>query len=517
MSHIVSFPPFTRRRLLKSTAAAAAVSLWAGPGASLRAAATNRQPGASNQPLPSGPITAVPLSVSATASGEMPGAFVGLAYSKDLMLGTLFSRQDTSMINVFRQLGWSSLRIGGASADSLVWSPNGPGAQPGYVAPTDVDNLAEFLKATQWSCIYGINLAGSATGATNPSLAAAEVAYVAGRLGSSLAAIEIGNEPDLYGRVGNAYANNWTFDGYFALWNEYREAIEAVTPGVPIAGPADAGNPLTWTVPFIENVTKPEVKLITQHYYVASAVAPDATLTELLTVSLHHDLVENLAAINDACEQSGIPFRMGECGDFYNNSGTTPPVNVAGSYAAALWGIDYMFMCAQGGAAGVNFESGGPIPNYTPILDNAAAVTAIAPLFYGMLLMTLAGTGTVLETTVSPGALNVTAYALQTSGYGSGRGSGYSVIVLNKEQSANIQLQIELPSGVRNASLLEMTQLSPGADAPNVLATSGVTIQGAEVNPDGSFSPSRAYELTPEEAQLTCYVPALSAVLIQAF
>jgi len=510
MSNLVNFPQFSRRSFFKSTAAAAATTALTGPGTWLRAATANRPSRGGIQPIPAGPITGVPVSVAATAQGKVPNSFVGLAYSKDAMEGTLFSRRDRSLINLCNLLGPSILRIGGATADYMVWAPDGRGGQAGYVAPADVDNLGNFLESTKWTCIYGVNLAGSATGATSPALAADEVAYVAKRLGRFLEAIEIGNEPDLYGRPGNPYANNWTFEDYMALWNEYREAIEAKTPGVPISGPADAGNPLTWTVPFVEDVTKKEVKLITQHYYVASAVAAKATVAELLTVSLHHDLVENLAAINAACQKADIPFRMGECGDYYNNSGTEPAENVAGSYTAALWGIDYMFMCAQGGAAGVNFESGGSIPNYTPLIDNMETVTTVAPLYYGMLLMTLAGRGTVLETTVSPGALNVSGYALLTGE------AGYSVIVLNKEESINVHLEIELPGGVRNASLIEMTQRSPGADAANALATSGVTIQGAEVGTDGSFYPSRPYELQPEGAKLTCYVPALSAVLIRA-
>jgi hypothetical protein len=60
-----------------------------------------------------------------------------------------------------------------------------------------------------------------------------------------------------------------------------------------------------------------------------------------------------------------------------------------------------------------------------------------------------------------------------------------------------------------------MTQLSAGASAPSLTATSGITIQGASVGASGSFSPGAAYTLTLSGAQLNCYVPALSAVLIQ--
>jgi hypothetical protein len=498
----------TRRHMLKSTAAAAAASLWAGPGISLAKASTeSANPG--NQPSPAGALTSVPITVSSTAVGSISPAFVGLAYSKEKVSGSFFTASDSTLIGIFNRIGPSCLRIGGSTVDECIWDPTGPGGQSGLTAPSDVNNLAAFLKATKWTCIYGVNLGGAATGATNPSMAAAEVAYVAEKLGPALIGVEIGNEPDLYGRPTNPFPNGWSFDEYIALWSEFRKAIVTLTPGVPIAGPADAGNPLTWTVPFIEVAGKQKVQLVTQHYYVANALAANATTTELLQVGLHKDLMEELAAINAACKRIGVPFRMGECGDFYNNTGTAAPVNVAGSYTASLWGLDYMFMCAQGGAAGVNFECGGDVPGYPPLLNIGDAIVCVSPLFYAMLMMTMAGTGTVLETVVSPGSLNVTGYAIRTPA------GGYSLVVLNKESTANIELQIELPESVTEAKLMEMSQLSAGATKPDLLATSGVRIQGAEVTVDGSFSPTAPYQLVPNSTQVMCYVPALTAVLIQ--
>jgi len=509
MNNRNQLPTLTRRHVLKGTAAAAAASFWAGRGLSFAAAATTKSATPGNQPVPTGALTQIPITISSTATGSLPPAFVGLAYTKEKISGDFFATSDPTLIGIFNRIGPSCLRIGGSSVDQTIWDPTGPGSQSGLVAPSDVDNLAAFLDVTKWSCIYGVNLGGAATGATNPSMAAAEVAYVAKKLGPALIGVEIGNEPDLYGRPTNPFPNGWSFDEYIALWSEFRKAIVTLTPGVPIAGPADAGNPFTWTVPFIEVAGKQKVDLVTQHYYVANALATNATTTELLEVGLHKDLIEELAAIDAACKRIGVPFRMGECGDFYNNTGTTAPVNIAGSYTASLWGLDYMFMCAQGGAAGVNFECGGDVPGYPPLLNIGQAIVSVSPLFYAMLLMTMAGTGTVLETLVSPGSLNVTGYAVKTLS------GGLSVIVLNKESTANVELQIDLPQSVTSAKLMEMTQRSSGASGPNLLATSGVTVQGGEVLTNGAFSPAAPYQLIPDGTQVTCYVPALSAVLIQ--
>jgi hypothetical protein len=134
-------------------------------------------------------------------------------------------------------LGASVLRLGGDSVDTYVWTPNGAGRTKLEIAPSDVASLAAFVRAAGWQCIYGINLGGAATGATTPALAAAEVAYAVEQFGSSLLAIEIGNEPDAYGAPGDFFAGNWSLADYLTLWGQFCSAILAVNPGVPIAGP----------------------------------------------------------------------------------------------------------------------------------------------------------------------------------------------------------------------------------------------------------------------------------------
>jgi len=72
-----------------------------------------------------------------------------------------------------------------------------------------------------------------------------------------------------------------------------------------------------------------------------------------------------------------------------------------------------------------------------------------------------------------------------------------------------------VPNSFQSASLMEMTQHYAGNTLPDLMATSGVTIQSAPVNLDGSFNPNTAYTLDTGQTLLSCYVPALSAVLIQ--
>jgi hypothetical protein len=490
----------SRRQVMQGTVALAASSLLSGCSSSNSTVAPQS---ANPQPVPAGPLTQASLTVTATGAGAIGPAFAGLSYEKSELYGPLFNANNSDLIGMFKRLGSSVLRVGGNSVDRNVWTPNGPGQTAGQIAPSDVASLAGFVKATGWQCLYGINLGGAATGATTPALAAAEIAYAAQQFGSSLLGIEIGNECDLYGNAGNYFAGNWSLSQFLTLWNQFRAAILASTSGVPITGPADAGNESTWTVPFGKAVTKSEITLLTQHYYRANGAL--ATSTAEYLIRPDPSLIADLATLDAGAQSIGIPYRMSECNSFYNGGSS----GVSDSYASSLWVIDYLLDCAQGGASGANFHGGGNGPGYTPIADSGGSVVGARPEFYGILLFTLAGEGTLYTTQLSAGGLNVTAYAVKASS------GGLNLIVVNKDLIENLHLTTQLPQSATSATLLAMTQFSRGAAGPDLSATSGVTIQGASVNPDGTFSPSPAYTLNPTGAEFTCYVPALSAVLIQ--
>lgn len=441
--------------------------------------------------------------VVAASAGTIGSAFAGLSYEKSSLYEPLFTASNSNLIGLFKRLGPSVLRVGGNSVDRNVWTPFGVGQTAGQIAPSDVASLAAFVKAAGWQCLYGINLGGAATGATTPALAAAEVAYAAQQFGSSLLGIEIGNECDLYGNSGNYFAGNWSLSQFETLWGQYRSAILTSTPGVPITGPASAGSESSWTVPFGQSVTRSEITLLTQHYYRANGELPTSTGAFLITPDT--SLINDLATLHAGALGIGIPFRMSECNSFYNGGSN----GVSDSYASSLWVIDYLFNCAQGGASGVNFHGGGNSAGYTPIADSSGTVVGARPEYYGILLFTLAGEGTLYQTQVSAASLNVTAYAVKSSS------GGTNLVVVNKDSTQNLQLTVMLPQGVTAATLVAMTQLTSGATGPDLSATSGVTIQGVSVNVDGSFTTGAAYTLQSSGTQVSCYVPALSAVLIQ--
>ncbi len=447
-------------------------------------------------------MTVASLTVSTLAAGSIGPAFAGLSYEKAALQWSFFGAANVVGISLFRGLGTSLLRLGGSSVDQCVWTPNGAGRTYLEVAPSDVASLAAFVKAAGWQCLYGINLGGAATGATTPALAAAEVAYAVEQFGSSLLGIEIGNEPDAYGNPGNFFAGNWSLADYLALWGQFRSAILASTPGVAITGPAASYNVSTWTIPYGKAV-KSEITLLTQHYYRASGQSPSSTAEFLVTPDAA--LVAELSVLQAGAKSIGVPYRMAECNSFYAGGAS----GISNSYASSLWVIDFLFNCAQGGSVGTNLHGGGNGAGYTPIADWNGVVQNVRPEYYGILFFTLAGPGTLCATQLSAGSLNVTAYAVEaTTG-------DLNLVIVNKDQIQNVQLTVQLPQSAQSASLLEMTQLSVGAAGPDLTAIQGVTIQGAGVILGSTFSAGAGYTLIANGSQLDCYVPALSAILIQ--
>jgi hypothetical protein len=242
-------------------------------------------------------------------------------------------------------------------------------------------------------------------------------------------------------------------------------------------------------------VTQSELTLLTQHYYRASGAS--STSTAAFLISHDKQLTTELATLDAGARQLGIPYRLSECNSFSN--GGAP--GVSDSYASSLWVIDFLFDAAIGGATGINMHGGGQGPGYTPIADDSGAVIGARPEYYGLLLFSLIGSGTLLQTQLSAGGIEATAYAVKTSN------GGLKIMLVNKDPRQNLLINIQANQRVETASLQTMTGMS-------LSATSGVTIQGAAVNNDGSFAPAKPTALVPSAERTNCYVPPLSAVLI---
>jgi len=449
-------------------------------------------PSANPLPSPAGPVVQGTLTLTTNTTGVVPSHFMGLSYEKFTMSYGYFHPSNRNLIALFRRLGDGVLRIGGGSVDQVLWTSNSKGATHAQVTPANIKALAGFLQATGWRCLYGVNLATS-----TPALAAEEVVYAARTLGSNLFGVEIGNECDEYGLAGNFFAGDWTFADFLTRWDSFRAAILQVAPDVPFTGPATGGGNhiSTWTLPFGQSLTASEITLLTQHYYRASGASTISTASFL--ISPDPKLSGELTMLNTGAQQLRIPYRISECNSFSNGGAA----GVSNSYASSLWVIDFLYCTALGGATGINMQSGGNAAGYTPIADDSGAVVEVRPEYYGLLLFALAGEGALLETQMSIGNVDATAYAVRQEN------GGVNLMVVNKDTLQNLTLTIETNQSIQTAIQQTMR-------GPSLAATSGVTIQGATVNKDGSFSPVSPDTLTPAGTRTTCYIPALSAAII---
>lgn len=490
----------SRRQMLQGSAALAAVSII--PGVACAATARGAAAGGvltNPQPTPSGMIESATMSIVRTPIGRIPPFFNGLSFEKKMSATNAFARWNPDLINLFTRLGTGVVRFGGVTVDHNVWSPGGPGGQgsnsSGLISEPDVNRVRDFCEATGWKCYWGVSLKGSSGNPTTSTLAAQEAAYVADQLGSNLLGIEIGNEPESYGITQSAYAT---------LWKQFRDAIVGMTPGIPISGPVSAG--ISWANWFANSSGYGGlVQTLSDHYYRASSGTPPLTVANFVNPEPDTTLASVLSNLaSDSANNNNVPFRLAEC-----NSSTGGGVqNVSNGYAAALWGPEFLMQLAKAKAAGANFHGGATTMWYSPItMYDGGTIHDVWPLYYGMYLFQMVGTGTVYSSTFS-GNPYTRAYSV------SGSGSPQKILVVNTDSSHNLQLTISLYGTVTAASLIEMTQLTSGASGPDLSATSGVTIQGGTVGTDGSYTPNAPYDLNFSGSTVTCYVPFLSACLI---
>src|SRR3954451_16727960 len=114
-----------------------------------------RAPAAAPAPPPS---TATVTVDTAHPVGPLAADFVGLSYEqRELSLGS-FDAGKGNLVQLFRTLGTSNVRIGGNTLDrDSLWIPAGPQPPdplPGWVkntvGPSDISRLDTFLRATGW-------------------------------------------------------------------------------------------------------------------------------------------------------------------------------------------------------------------------------------------------------------------------------------------------------------------------------------------------------------------------------
>ena len=177
---------------------------------------------------------------------------------------------------------------------------------------------------------------------------------------------------------------------------------------------------------------------------------------------------------------------------------------------SGLWAIDYMFEVAKRGGSGINFHNGedgmdGVVPHYyDAIKENGGVVVQVRPLYYGMLLFTQAGTGSLLSTTPT-GAPDFTAWAIKANGF-------TSVVLNNRNASSAVNATVNLGAAVSSASAIYLQGTSTGG---LTTGAGDVTLAGAQVSVAGDWPRNAPYIQTVSGNNVSVYVPAASAALVR--
>ncbi len=417
---------------------------------------------------------AATLTIDAASPGPtIPADYIGLSYeAAQLANPAFFSAQNKPLIELFRQLSPSgNLRIGGGASEFTTYSDADPtGPPPFEVFGPDTSktvkkgttttalalrNLRAFLDATNWSCLYGLNL-----GQGTKENAATEAAAAHRILGPRLMAFQIGNEPDSFR---NRYrpATYGPAD-FLTEWNTFHDAIVAITPTAKFAGP-DISNKQAYLTAFAAEAHKhPDVILLTGHYYaMGPAGNPAATLDQLfepepkLTTMHQHNLEELQAAVKSA----HLPFRMSEGNSCWD--GGKP--GVSDTLASALWCADTMLRFAQYGWVGVNLHGGGN-GFYTPIAGAESTGFTRRPEFFGIQFAQSLVGARFLGATLAGAPPHTTAYAFSHHGR-------QRLAIFNKQDDP---LSITLPAKPHPQALL--------LTGPSFAAKEGVTLSPTKVS-----------------------------------
>ncbi len=440
--------------------------------------------------------------------GNKIGAdFTGLSYeSAQLGNPNFFSGDNAGLIAFVKRLGNSGvLRIGGNTSEYCYWRPSAEGnastaanqivgPDAGHkvppavnITPQAIRNLHDFVDAAGWKLIYGLNMG---TGSVED--AAAEAAYVMDVAGPKLIAFQLCNEPDLF--YGNGIRqSDYEFPQFSAEWQRFYEAIRARVPNVPFAGPDTAFN-TSWLVPFAQKF-KNEVKFLSQHYY-AEGPPTDPSMTIERLLRPNPRLQEEFDGMKKMAQETGLPFRLAETNSCY--SAGKP--GVSDTFASALWGADLMYQLASQGGAGINFHGGG-YGWYTPIAGAPEHGFLARPLCYGMLLFAEAGAGQLIEVQLDPpdDAPLITAYALRSDG------GSIKAVIFNKNLDRRVQLGVNAQA--EYASVLRL-------HAPRIDDTTDVTLGGAPVGANGSWSAALIEKLRAQDGVVTLELPSASAALL---
>lgn len=426
------------------------------------------------------------------------------------------------------------LRIGGNSADTTWWDPNGtkpfdtscPASYSGQVCvkyavgPSDIDLHTAAAASVNSSVVYDVSMMQNATAAwaveeVRGIVAAATAAVKSDRI----EAFEVGNEPDLFLENGIRSPEYKPEDWVKEQLGIYLPAIgrELHRSGLGAAGrdgaPAKWLQAGTFCCKKLFYAALPErmralrasgaLKSWSQHAYGLSQPkgGPGPPLAELLGEgAMASRIGEFVAPVARAAAETRVPFVMGETNSI-NMGGER---GVSDTAASALWASDWIARLVALGAQRINFHGSQNAP-YSWINGWRDGTTGkepvVTPLYYAMLVMarTLRGGAVPVGVTNRSRVTNASS-AVVSHAWVLQDGSVRVAIVhkaVNDSKPTHVTVYVDGPTadaaGTLGAGAVTWLR------APSPAATSGLTWG----SPDGNVT----FDATPDGRAVGTFTP----------
>jgi hypothetical protein len=454
----------------------------------------------------------IPLSVTiqggeaeAEAGPPVPQNFLGLSFEVAALPQLAAYAGGGDLVTLLRSLGEGVLRFGGVTADEdVAWGEPGtprPAWASSVIEAANLRELASLAGESGWRVLLTLGF-----GHFEPQAAAREAAVAKAALGESLEAIELGNEPDSYAAHG-LRPRPWTFVQYDEQVAVYRGALEALAPGIPLAGPDTSGSSAYQSWGLGEAIYQRPVLLTGHHYPLGCNERPPPSIARLLNPQIRELEEASLRRYMFIADESEVPFRMDETNSV--SCGGVP--GVSDTFASALWALSFITKAMSMGVAGINFEGNpGNCLGYTPLCaptPEAAAAGELRaqPEWYALLMAReLIGERPLQAIVDSPEHTNAVVSAFLAPD-----GALHFVIVDDDPPGdRNLAVALHVGPGFHGASVLSLT-------APSPEALSGVSLGGQQVAPDGLWSaPGKLPRVANRGGVINVEVPPSSAALV---
>ncbi len=421
------------------------------------------------------------------------------------------------------------LRIGGDSSDHAIFDPSAdrlpPWAFP--VTPALLARTVGIIRDLRLRVIIDLNTISTTPGLTGGWVRAAirDANLPAG----SLAAFEIGNEPDIYNRA------TWEHDllaanppstlkqatlslprlpkritpaSYARTYEAFARALAPAAPDVPLVAPALAveRSHLGWISTLLHR-PHPRLRVVSAHVYPYGACSRPGrpfypTVQKLLSEEASAGMAKTIAPALALAHKAGFSLRLTEI-----NSVTCGGVTgVSNTFATALWAPDALFELMQAGVEGVNLHARVQSINDPFFFTPQGLQTH--PLLYGLILfkrMLGAHARLVPVRLRSARSLHLKVWAVR-EGEGTNTLNTLNVLLINKgRRSAVINLHLPTSSEASVQRLL----------APSASSTSDVTLAGQRLDGQAGWQGKERLEtINPTSTGYVLRLRSQSAALL---